>query len=123
MVTYGEDFENNPYFTDMCNEFDVSEMDRVHFFKFSLFLAARQHYKRVVNYLSSFADVCHTFRYIYAVDTTKKQISTRLRNLSIDYFRGVYDEVEQTSLDALLRRINAILHMSNNRYRDDVSLI
>lgn len=46
----------------MCNNFDVPDMDRIYFFKFTLFLGARQLYKQVVNESSCFADVCRTFR-------------------------------------------------------------
>lgn len=102
--TYEEDFQDHlEDLIDTCNYFDVPDMDRVYFFKFTLCLGARQLYKRVVNYRSCFADICRTFREIYAADTNKDQMSTRLQNLSIDDFRGADDDDYQVALDALLR--------------------
>lgn len=121
---YDEDFEEHlEYFVEMCNDNNVPEYDRIYFFQFSLRHGSLQHYKRIVDIKSRLEDVCHNCCSRYAPDTKKEQISSRLRSLTINYWRNYAGDDDHVPLYALLERINSLIPMAKDKDRDKESLI
>lgn len=74
-VKYDQDFEEHlEEFIYMCNNYDVLEVNRIYFLKFSLRHGARKYYKRVINDRSRFAEIFKIFRDRYAADTKKANL-------------------------------------------------
>lgn len=117
--TFEEDWERfSDDYTDMCEDYDVPDGDRIYFLKYALKGDAREFFEGLNRKKCQFAEVNTAFAGRYSSDAKRGEISARLTQLSLEDCRD-NEEDDYAALESLVARIDRLAPMAKKKDRDE----